>query len=135
MHKDNMISKVIKNVILIFFMQVIIYVLLFIIFSIYIHTTFEVLMLIGLCIISMVLYIVLLTKYNFNYLELMLGIVPMWLLSYLYHPHSLFGISDGQNELDLFSAKIDALIFACVIFLIQVGIKLFLKVLCYKTTK
>ena len=130
-----MILKVVKNIFLIFFMQIIIYVLLFIVFPIFIHATFEVLILIGLCIIAMGLYVILMFKYNFNYAELMMGILPMWLLSYLHHPHSLFGISNGQNELDVFSAKIDALFFACVIFIIQVGIKLFLKVIHRKITK
>ena len=124
-----MMSKVEKNIVLVFFMQIIIYVLLFLLFPVFIHTKFEVLILIGLCIIATVFYIIMMFKYDFNYFELMLGILPMWSLSYLYHPHSLFGISNGQNEFDVFSAKTDALFFACSIFLVQIGLKLILRVL------
>ncbi len=69
-------------------------------------------------IISILIYTFVYYKTNFKFYYWLLGILPMWFLTTIYHPHDLFGISNG-GTLDMTTAYFDALVFSILLLFIQ----------------
>ena len=109
-----------KKILLILITQIFVYIVLFLGFSflwkkLNFNNNIAFTVVIG---ISILIYTFVYYKLNFKFRNWLLGILPMWFLSSIYHPHDLFGISDG-GTLDWTSASFDALVFSILLLIVQ----------------
>ena len=120
-------SKFFKNVFAIVLVQIVVYLLMFVGFSYFVHSNIENFLMAIVWIVVIAIYFGLIARFKCNWIELLIGIIPIWLLTYLYHPNNLYGISDGQTGLDVFSAGVDAFLFALSLYILQIIIKLVIR--------
>ena len=108
-----------KRTLLILSTQIFIYIVLFLGFSfLWEKLDDDNIALVIVIIISIFIYSFIYYKTNFKFYYWLVGILPMWFLATLYHPHHLFGISDG-GVLDWTPASFDALIFSFLLLIVQ----------------
>lgn len=108
-----------KRTLLILSTQIFIYIVLFLGFSfLWEKLDDDNIALVIVIIISIFIYSFIYYKTNFKFYYWLVGILPMWFLATLYHPHNLFGISDG-GVLDWTPASFDALIFSFLLLIVQ----------------
>lgn len=109
-----------KNIVIVFITQIIIYLILFIGFSfLWKNLNIDNNISLTLVIISaIIIYIGVCYKIDFKFYYWLLGIIPMTFLASIYHPHDLFGISNG-GDLDFTSSFFDSFIFSIFLSLIQ----------------
>ena len=119
--------KHLKNILIVLATQITIYIILFIGFS-FLWKTLNIDNNISLTLVislAILIYICICTKTSFKFYYWLLGIIPMTFLATIYHPHDLFGISNG-GTLDFTPAIFDSFIFSVLLCLIQYIIYLIL---------
>lgn len=112
--------KNIKKILLVLITQVFVYIILFLGFSfLWRKLNFDNNIALTIVITtSILIYTFIYYKTNFKFYYWILGILPMWFLATIYHPHDLFGISNG-GTLDMTTACFDALFFSILLLFIQ----------------